>query len=180
MRGIGEQEEFQASEKCTAQILWHLENAKCSAKAVNRRVVTTRISLAAEFGSEQQKHYIYIMWNDPFICDVARNSKSYSTFTRLLKSLESGHLCEKMTSKKNIRVSKWCTAKILLQLENIRCSEKPMTSGVIIRRIWFAAELGSLQTRWHKYDTKRSIYLYCKKKFHTIPQSDFISQRLGM
>ena len=87
MRGIDEQEEFQASEKCTAQILWHLENAKCSSKALNRGVVITRISPAAEFCSELQKHY--------------------------------------------------------------------------------------------KYDMERSIYMYCNKKFNTIPQLDFISQRLG-
>ena len=59
MRGIDEQEEFEVSEKCSAQILWHLENAKCSTKAQNRGVVITRISLAAEFGSEQQQHYHY-------------------------------------------------------------------------------------------------------------------------
>ena len=59
MRGIDEQEEYYASEKCTAQILWHLENAKSSAKAQNRGVVITRISLAAEFCSEQQPHYNY-------------------------------------------------------------------------------------------------------------------------
>ena len=59
MRGIDKQEDFQTSEKCTAQILWHLENAKCSAKAMNRGVVNTRISLAAEFGSEQQQHYTH-------------------------------------------------------------------------------------------------------------------------
>ena len=61
MRGIDEQEEFEVSEKCTAQILWHLENAKCSAKALNRGVVITRISLAAEFDSEQQKQNKYDM-----------------------------------------------------------------------------------------------------------------------
>ena len=59
MRRIDEQEEFQTSEKCTAHIFWHLENAKCSEKALNRGVVITKISLAAEFGSEQQQHYEY-------------------------------------------------------------------------------------------------------------------------
>ena len=59
MRGVDEQDEFQASEKCTAQILRHLENAKCSEKVLNRSIVITRISLAAEFGSERQQYYKY-------------------------------------------------------------------------------------------------------------------------
>ena len=59
MRGIDEQEEFQASEKCTAQVLWHLENAKCSANALNKGIVITKISHAADIGSEQQQHYKY-------------------------------------------------------------------------------------------------------------------------